>query len=41
MPAELYKTDRNSPDTPGGTLNYSPLREMLGYDPKLRRAVNL
>jgi HSP20 family protein len=33
MSAELPKIDRNSVDSNGGALTYSPLREMLGYDP--------
>jgi HSP20 family molecular chaperone IbpA len=35
MSAELPKLDRNSFDstTSGGAVAYSPLREMLGYDP--------
>ena len=35
MSVELPKIDRNSTDTPsaGGAMTYSPLREMLGYDP--------
>jgi HSP20 family protein len=35
MSAELRKFDRNTLDfvPPGGAVTYSPLREMLGYDP--------
>lgn len=35
MSVELPKTDRNSSDSasPSGAVMYSPLREMLGYDP--------
>jgi HSP20 family molecular chaperone IbpA len=33
MSAELPKLDRNALDSAGGAVTYSPLREMLGYDP--------
>jgi HSP20 family protein len=43
MTAELTKTNRNSTNfTPsGGALTYSPLREMLGYDPFRRYFSNV
>jgi HSP20 family molecular chaperone IbpA len=33
MSAELSKPAFNGTETPGGAITYSPLREMLGYDP--------
>jgi HSP20 family molecular chaperone IbpA len=33
MNAELQKPNWNNSDVPGGAVTYSPLREMLGYDP--------
>jgi HSP20 family molecular chaperone IbpA len=35
MSADLPRLDRNSADSPSasGAVSYSPLREMLGYDP--------
>lgn len=33
MSAELSSTDRSQNNPTGGAVAYSPLREMLGYDP--------
>jgi len=33
MSAELPKVSWNGPEAAGGAVTYSPLREMLGYDP--------
>lgn len=33
MSVELSKINGNGPDAVGGAVTYSPLREMLGYDP--------
>jgi HSP20 family protein len=33
MSAELPKMNWNGPEAAGGAVTYSPLREMLGYDP--------
>ena len=33
MSAELPKVNWNGPEAAGGAVTYSPLREMLGYDP--------
>ncbi len=43
MSVELPKTDRNVFDSgsPGGAVAYSPLREMLGYDPFKRFFTNV